>query len=97
MKYTLTITSLMLFTAVLMGSCKKSYYCHCNHSIVVDGDDTVKNDQDNITIHEVREIREDAEKECKYYETDEEHLGRPAIGYHFCELKESEFVEKEEE
>lgn len=96
MKYTLTITSLMLATALLMGSCKKSYYCHCTHNLVVDGTDTVKNKKNDVTVHEVREIREDAEKECRYYETEEEHLGRPAIGYHDCELKETDKVEEEE-
>lgn len=93
MRYTLTIGALFLTLAFVFSSCKKQYYCHCDHKTTVDGD-TVKSVQD---VYEVRAQKEDAEAECKYYETEETYLTNYAIVYHYCQIEDEEHPKEEVE
>ena len=92
MKHTLTFSALIVLLMVAFASCKKTYYCHCNVKTVVDVNDTVKSD---YKVHSIKALEDDAKAECKPYETEEDYLGRYAVVYHMCEIKDTEHNEIE--
>ena len=70
------------------ASCQKNYTCTCDNKIVLEANgDTVKSTELKYSI---RGTQDDAEGECKYYETYEDYLERPAVTYHYCGIEEED-------
>lgn len=83
MRNILTIAAICLSVCALI-SCNKNHDCVCEvRTYALDVQDTVAR---TTTHHTIRDTRDYAEKACKYYETEEDYLGRPSYVYHFCEI-----------
>lgn len=81
MKNILTVAVLSLIVCAF-ASCYKSHDCVCEiRTFALDTQDTVDR---TTTHHTIKGPKDDAEDACKYYETEEDYLGRPAYIYHFC-------------
>lgn len=85
MRNILTIAVLCL-SVCAFTSCYKSHDCVCEiRTYALDVQDTVSR---TTTHHTIRGTKDDAEAACKYYETEENYLGRPSYVYHYCEIVE---------
>lgn len=83
MRNILTIAALS-FVMLAFASCYKTHDCVCQiRTYALDTQDTVAR---TMTHHTIKGTKDDAEDACKYYETEEDYLGRPAYVYHFCEI-----------
>jgi hypothetical protein len=74
----------ILLALVVFSSCKKEYECSCKVIYVVDGKQ-VNTVYTNNTIRAVNE--DDAEKQCVYYEREEDYLTQKAIVQYNCGLR----------
>lgn len=84
MRNILTLSAVMAFLLFAFSSCYKTHDCVCNiKTVTLDTWDTVKS---TMTHYTIRGTKDDANAACKYYETDNEYLNRPAYEYHFCEI-----------
>lgn len=84
MRNILTLSVVMVLLMVAFSSCYKAHDCVCNiRTVTLDTRDTVAR---TFTHHTIKESRDDAKEACKYYETEDEYLGRPAFVYHYCEI-----------
>lgn|GEM_PF-1327592 len=86
MRNILTISAVLTLMMFAFSSCYKNHDCVCNiKTVAIDVNDTLKTE---VTHHTIRGTKEDAADACKYYETEEDYLQRPAIVYHYCEIVE---------
>lgn len=84
MKKILSVSALICVVLLSLASCKKHHDCNCDIKTVTDDNgDTVKSTTSHHTIYGTIDDAEDA---CKYYETEESHLGRAAVVYHYCSV-----------
>ena len=84
MRNILAISAVLTFIMFGLSSCYKKHDCVCNiRTYAIDVQDTVKRD---MTHHTIKGTKEDADDACKYHETEEDYLNRPAIVYHYCEI-----------
>lgn len=84
MKNILTLSGVMLLVVLGLSSCYKKNHCVCEiKTVTLDTRDTVKSTN---THHVIKGTKFDAEEACKYYETEEDYLGRPAYIYHDCKI-----------
>ncbi len=87
MKNILSVSALICVVLLAFSSCKKHHDCNCDIKTVINEVDTVKS---TTSHHTIKGTLDDAEDACKYYETEEFHLGRPAIVYHYCAIKDED-------
>ncbi|MCB0697815.1 MAG: hypothetical protein KDC07_10645 [Chitinophagaceae bacterium] len=86
MKNILTISGALALMMFALTSCHKTYDCVCDlKTYAIDTQDTLKTE---TTHHTIKGTKYDAEDACKYYETEEDYLQRPAIVYHYCGIVE---------
>lgn len=76
--------SLILVALVALSSCKKDFTCQCNVNYVVNGQIQNRTTSSNV-IKTVK--KEEAQNQCKYYETEEDYLNQKAVVQHYCEIK----------
>jgi len=74
----------VLIALVIFSSCKKEYECACKVTYIVDGKQ-VNTDYTNNTIRAVN--KDDAGKQCVYYEREEDYLQQKAIVRYNCALR----------
>jgi hypothetical protein len=76
--------SLILIALVAFSSCKKEFTCQCKINYVVNG----KVQNMTTTSNVIRTVKkEEAQNQCKYYETEEDYLTQKAVVQHYCEIK----------
>jgi hypothetical protein len=73
---------------VLFASCEKDYTCYCYVDYTVD---TVGNGEFHSVYHtdnkfSIHGVKDDAEKECRYYQVDTIYLQQRALVDHHCKL-----------
>lgn len=84
MKNNFTIYAILALVTLAMSSCYKTHHCYCQiKTVAQDTQDTVKWTDSH---HTIKGAKIDAEDACKYYETEEDFLQRPAINYHYCAI-----------
>jgi hypothetical protein len=80
--YTLSVFALL--AAAGLTSCQKDYTCSCDIKYVVNGKvEATTTSRNNITAT----TEDNAKNDCKYYETEEDYLGRMAVVQHYCGIE----------
>lgn len=88
MKHLLSFSAILFAVICIFTSCKKNYTCNCDiRTYAIKEADTVKRTSTSIVI---KATKDDARAQCEDYELDTEHLGRPAIEYHYCNIESDE-------
>ncbi len=85
MKRVLSIAAVALFSIAALSSCKKDYTCSCTIKTVL-----LSNNQEvdqNVRKYTIRDNEDAAKDACKYYELEVDHLDRPALEQHYCEIE----------
>jgi hypothetical protein len=83
-KKTVSISILALACTLFASSCKKEYQCYCNINYVYKGK-VVNTTTSNNTI--TTKLREDADRQCKYYEEEVDYLNQKTTIQHYCGIK----------
>lgn len=84
MKKTFSFTLLASFCILFATSCKKEYQCFCNLNYVVNGK-VVNQTTTSNTI--TTKLKEDADRQCKYFEEEIDYLQQKTTVQHYCAIK----------
>jgi hypothetical protein len=83
-KKIVSLAIIALACITLATSCKKEYVCYCDIKYVYKGQ-VVNTTTSSNTI--TTKLREDAQRQCKYFEEEVDYLNQKTTVQHYCGIK----------